>query len=343
MPKSPTNRSQYGIGVRRNGFTLIELLVCIAVIAILTSLILPAVQMAREAARRNQCKNSLKQLALAAHNFESTHGYLPAGMDSQHVGPIVYLLPQLDQAPYFNEFSFDKRFIFWWQNPMNRPPVQGPPWELTTAPRPPTRYSAEGTIPLLLCPSASSPDAVGGVVMCVTHGTPGIDFTAGLPTDWYLYSSNPGSQILTRSFYAPCAGDYFYGDGRYKGAFTYAAQGRGISLSTIHDGTSNTLLFGETPGNLVTWDSSLSPQLNSQCVATSGLYITDGVDSTADSLNQNSDAVHFGSRHSGVIHFAFADGSVRGIQNSGSLNEGSMFLLMLRLGGIHDAEHVSPP
>jgi prepilin-type N-terminal cleavage/methylation domain-containing protein len=64
----------------RRGFTLIELLVVIAIIAILIALLLPAVQQAREAARRTQCKNNLKQLALAAHNFEDTYKYFPIGI-----------------------------------------------------------------------------------------------------------------------------------------------------------------------------------------------------------------------------------------------------------------------
>jgi prepilin-type N-terminal cleavage/methylation domain-containing protein/prepilin-type processing-associated H-X9-DG protein len=94
------------------GFTLIELLVVIAIIAVLIALLLPAVQQAREAARRTQCKNNLKQLALAVHNYENVHGSLPGGAHCAlnviarcHVW-LESLFPYIEQAPLYNQIDF---------------------------------------------------------------------------------------------------------------------------------------------------------------------------------------------------------------------------------------------
>ncbi len=102
----------------RRGFTLIELLVVIAIIAILIGLLLPAVQQAREAARRSACKNNLRQLVLAMHNYESTHGLLPpgylhkfdpAGSGANFMGFSwgLMILPQLEQASLYGRFNFN--------------------------------------------------------------------------------------------------------------------------------------------------------------------------------------------------------------------------------------------
>lgn len=111
----------------KRGFTLVELLVVIAIIGILIGMLLPAVQMVREAARRTTCSNNLKQLGLAAHNYESALGYFPPGVvdndddlrDALHSG-MVYLLPYVEQQNLYNEYDFSTD----WKSIENAPLAQ---------------------------------------------------------------------------------------------------------------------------------------------------------------------------------------------------------------------------
>jgi prepilin-type N-terminal cleavage/methylation domain-containing protein len=111
-----------GRGPRSRGFTLIELLVVIAIIAILIALLLPAVQQAREAARRTQCKNHMKQLGLAIHNYESTFTKFPSAGEYTDRRTATYnrtftatstfmqILPYIDQAPAYNAYNMNYNY-----------------------------------------------------------------------------------------------------------------------------------------------------------------------------------------------------------------------------------------
>jgi prepilin-type N-terminal cleavage/methylation domain-containing protein len=103
----------------RTGFTLVELLVVIAIIGVLVALLLPAVQAAREAARRTQCTNNLKQIGIGLHNYHDTHGHFPpaiqfdAGQDfttSDQLRPnwVILMLPFFEQQSLYDSFDFTK-------------------------------------------------------------------------------------------------------------------------------------------------------------------------------------------------------------------------------------------
>jgi prepilin-type N-terminal cleavage/methylation domain-containing protein len=107
---------------KSRGFTLIELLVVIAIIAILIALLLPAVQQAREAARRTQCRNNMKQMGLAVHNYESTYSKFPSAGEFTirttspyfrsftALSTFTQLLPFIDQAPLYNSYNMNLHY-----------------------------------------------------------------------------------------------------------------------------------------------------------------------------------------------------------------------------------------
>jgi len=198
--------------MRRKAFTLIELLVVIAIIAILIALLLPAVQQAREAARRTQCRNNLKQLGLALHNYHDALGMFPLGAltnnglryGGQPEWPylIHYLYPYLDQAVAYNRLNFSMQAP--WVSPAGWVPGMN-----------------DQAIPVLQCPSDGKAGAVKQIGV--------------------------GSQLFTSSNYLGLFSGLNDLQSEQDQTLTQAAFAinRGRKIRDFGDGTSNTMVIAE--------------------------------------------------------------------------------------------------
>ena len=212
----------------RAGFTLIELLVVIAIIAILVSLLLPAVQQAREAARRSQCQNNLKNIGLAMHNYHSTYNTFPAGkggparqstptnMDDMYISFLVPLLPYMDQQPLFTLVSKGQPAQ---TNPTR--PARGPYSRGSGGPNDSNFVPWLTQIPSLLCPSDGAP--VSGFADTNYGGNWGDNGAA----------NNTDDRSVARGMFV----------GRHWNGMT------NLSLADARDGTVNTIMVGEIGRN----------------------------------------------------------------------------------------------
>jgi prepilin-type N-terminal cleavage/methylation domain-containing protein/prepilin-type processing-associated H-X9-DG protein len=296
----------------RRGFTLVELLVVIAVIALLIGLLLPAVQAAREGARRAQCVNNLKQIGIGLHNYHERVGGFPPGNVADLYGSGTwwswgsFLLPQTEQTAVYSSINF--------------PLSCGDPANAT---------ALTTLVPSFLCPTDSSwylftdrfgldsdpvffPRSAAPMNYVGNWG----DMKLGITTD--VYSGEPG-------------GPSFGCGGAFRGVFGDCSNAQVVSVQGITDGTSGTILAGENSPNL---NASLAWASGGNSYATTviplnwmtGLHNNDVDPADGSVCNPNLIFVPwfgqhcyynscftlgFKSFHPGGANFVMADGSVR--------------------------------
>ncbi len=306
---------------RRTGFTIIELLVAIAIIGLLVALLLPAVQSAREAARRMSCKNNLRQIGVALHNYHSNHETFPPGVVSVYPGAgwptdpcfllgrtnldsrapwTVLLLPELDDSPLYSEFDMQASFFG---------------FKSTVAPAVNEMPQTEA-LNYFECPS--DPNSGRGTGNCNYFGVQG-----GGSTPDCVDPGGHSGRVMMRN-----------------GVLFINSR---VRAQDIRDGLSNTFAVGEsrylqlqgggqTPGGgplyYGTWASSVWLAGTSASDASS-VYVTLAAAIAAinsSKLDPQSDwtvevqSQLFGSRHPGGCHFLFADGSCHFISENIALD-----------------------
>lgn len=286
-------------GTLRTGFTLIELLVVIAIIALLAALLLPAVQQAREAARRTECLNNLKQMALACHNYADSHKCFPSGF-------ILSANPSIS-IPFTTPITI----------PLG-PPVNGVTQQVVLND---WIYSDSWSWHAMIL------SQLGMSTVGVNFNQPKFNpMMAGTTTDNMVACQQPISTYVCPSNSLPTSRPQGYGYGTYRGCMGTAPgtgmmfQDSAVSFRMIRDGESNTLLIGESLMGFWGDGNSCCARFaddNNDNISDRG---TDGMIPTMrpasfDTYWQTS-GIHFfgfGSWHADLCNFALADGSTRAI------------------------------
>ena len=330
------------MGLRmRKGFTLVELLVVIAIIGILVGLLLPAVQAAREAARRMQCSNNVKQLSLASQTYHDAYNSLPicywqqsapgmVNLGSPALGRqtswMIGILPYIEQSALYNQISFTPGSMLV-PVPANPPVVTGNI----------NAWAATQRIPAFKCPSDTSPDLLAARGDLTNAPLPAIPFAVTSykgcqGANWNV--TGPGAVYNTTA--APLGTSRFgsaivgvglgssldRGNGVFSRGWNNAAK---TNMSAITDGTSNTYLVGESMADYTNWSmwfmsggtiATTSIPLNARPVCAAylpSMTIRAGKIACRNDQASNSG---FDSDHTGGGNFGLVDGSVRFVSSS---------------------------
>jgi prepilin-type N-terminal cleavage/methylation domain-containing protein/prepilin-type processing-associated H-X9-DG protein len=296
MPTDTLSRSPRRPSSFRHAFTLVELLVVIAIIGVLVALLLPAVQAAREASRRMKCINNMKQLALGAQNFYSTHQQFP----STRINPSVYwgaqLLPYMEQKPLNGIYRFDVNY-----NAIENADA--------------VKYA----LPFHMCPTAPTNPRFDLNVPQATGRPYAIsDYTAISSVSGNLWTGSPPVISTPKP---PSTEGVFAGN-------------QPTRTRDITDGTSNTILFIECAGRPDLWRAGkmIPNPTNSATLrvllggwAASNLsvmrgYTPDGATQPGPCMINCSNLYAANSFHSGLVNIAFADGSARSLSAQADIN-----------------------
>ena len=339
--------------MNRQGFTLIELLVVIAIIAILVALLLPAVQQAREAARRSSCKNNLKQIGLALHNYHDVHNVLPPGyVDERGSGNIwtadndnhghwtwsAFVMPYVELGSLYDTL---------------RP---GNVKALTAMLNHQSAMQQRQSV--FICPSDAGAPRVHTIAgRSLKQDNNSSTPERGLAITNYLVSNNIGNIRIGRATTPDNGGNSTASpNGGAVGAFFRDSD---IGFKDITDGTSNTILVGERAYRLGTTDpaagtlyavrdqNGLGPSANDntpewgQGWKTAAASSYTGINFGA--ANNSVDSQGWSSHHKGGAQFVLADGSVRFISenvNSSRITSSTTYNTLNRLVAFSDGNVV---
>src|SRR5262245_39168637 len=308
----------------RTAFTLVELLVVIAIIGVLVALLLPAVQAAREASRRTKCQNSLKQLALACHNFHDVTGTLPRngsalhlhdshnrGTPPQGTGCCGAAAPRWSwiarTLPYFEQQGLAES---------GKVPTNNLNQDAQT-------LAVLSTMPnILVCASDNTKPRtrttsaeLGGILVAVTSykGVSGANWGAD------HFGTTQANVSFATPYSNPGVDGSFNGLENGDGLFWRADIRKGnMRLAEISDGTSNTYMIGEDIPMLINWNAWAYPNgANGTCAIPPNVGVTVGdPDLGIAGVGRWPTRYSFRSRHPNGVQFALADGSVRFVANN---------------------------